>query len=184
MLSPGDRDGDSVAQVMVTTMWTIGCFRLGNPDFGFHNKTRNPFSDFDRQKSFFRADFVEQWEIEIRISQSKAPIVTMVNNSMVTITMLVICNVFVQVTLIIKARLHKRFLMRFRVQKRALPYPARKLFSRSIAWIGKKVITSYLKAPFFPISANLAAPLRGRVGQVLYAKSHQNGMKHRMCKRD
>ena len=37
--------------------------------FGFRNKTRNPFSDFDRQKSFFQTDFVEQWEIEIRISQ-------------------------------------------------------------------------------------------------------------------
>ena len=39
--------------------------------------------------------------------------------------------------------------------KRALPYPARMLFSRSIAWIGKKVITYYLKTLFFPISANL-----------------------------
>ena len=28
--------------------------------------------------------------------------------------------------------------------KRSLPYPARMLFSRSIAWIGKKVITYYL----------------------------------------
>ena len=40
--------------------------------------------------------------------------------------------------------------------KRALPYPARMPFSRSIAWIGKEVITYYLKTPFFPISANLA----------------------------
>ena len=40
--------------------------------------------------------------------------------------------------------------------KRALPYPARMLFSRSIAWIGKKVITYYLKTPFFPISASMA----------------------------
>ena len=39
--------------------------------------------------------------------------------------------------------------------KRALPYPARMPFSRSIAWIGKKVITYYLKTPFFPIPANL-----------------------------
>ena len=28
--------------------------------------------------------------------------------------------------------------------KRSLPYPARMLFSRSIAWIGKKVITYFL----------------------------------------
>ena len=40
--------------------------------------------------------------------------------------------------------------------KRALPYPARMSFSRSIAWIGKKVMTYYLKTSFFPISANLA----------------------------
>ena len=40
--------------------------------------------------------------------------------------------------------------------KRAAPYPARMLFSRSIAWIGKKVITYYLKTPLFPISADLA----------------------------
>ena len=38
--------------------------------------------------------------------------------------------------------------------KRALPYPAR-IFSRSIAWTGKKVITYYWKKLFFPISANL-----------------------------
>ena len=38
--------------------------------------------------------------------------------------------------------------------KCALPYPTRMLFSRSIACIGKKVITYYLKTPFFPISAN------------------------------
>ena len=39
--------------------------------------------------------------------------------------------------------------------KRALP--ARMSFSRSIAWLGKKVMTYYLKTPFFPIPANLAA---------------------------
>ena len=39
--------------------------------------------------------------------------------------------------------------------KRALPYPGRMIFSRSIAWIGKKIITHYLKTPLFPISANL-----------------------------
>ena len=40
--------------------------------------------------------------------------------------------------------------------KRALPYPARMFFfSRSVAWIGKKVMTYYLKTPFFPIPANL-----------------------------
>ena len=46
---------------------------------GFHNKTRNPFSDFDEQKSCFETDFVEQWEIEIRISQSKAPYICDLN---------------------------------------------------------------------------------------------------------
>ena len=40
--------------------------------------------------------------------------------------------------------------------KHALPYPTRMLFSLIIAWIGIKGITYYLKAPFFPISANLA----------------------------
>ena len=40
--------------------------------------------------------------------------------------------------------------------KSALPYPARMPFSRSIAWIGKKVMTYYLKVSFFPIPANLA----------------------------
>ena len=39
--------------------------------------------------------------------------------------------------------------------KRALPYPTRMLFSRSIVWIGKKVITYCLKTPFISISANL-----------------------------
>ena len=54
-----------------------------------------------------------------------------------------------------------RFVMRFlngaiSRTKRALPYPARMLSSRSIAWMREKVITHYMKTPFFPISANLA----------------------------
>ena len=49
--------------VRVLSIWKSG-FWNQNPDFGFHNKTRN---------SFFQTDFVEQWEIEIRIPQSKAP---------------------------------------------------------------------------------------------------------------
>ena len=53
-------------------LWILRCFRLGNPDFGFHNKTRNPFLDFDDQKPFFNTDFVEQWEVEIRILKSKS----------------------------------------------------------------------------------------------------------------
>ena len=44
--------------------------------------------------------------------------------------------------------------------KRALPYPAQKLFSGRIAWNGKKVITYYLKTPFFAISANFAVFFR------------------------
>ena len=39
--------------------------------------------------------------------------------------------------------------------KRALPYPARMFFSRSIAWIGKKGMTYYSNTPFFLIPANL-----------------------------
>ena len=65
--------------------------------------------------------------------------------------------------------------------KRALPYPARMFFSRSIVWIGKKIITYCLETPFIPISANLVVfcrsvtrPVRSWLGQVLYAKSHQN----------
>ena len=49
-------------------------------------------------------------------------------------------------SMFIKARLHVRFLMRFRVQ-----------ISLIIAWIRNEVITYYLKTPIFPISANLAA---------------------------
>ena len=60
----------------------------------------------------------------------------------------------------VKARLHMRFLMRFLMRFRVqnAPYPTLHhcFFSRSIAWIGKKVITFYLKTPFFPMSAHLA----------------------------
>ena len=34
-----------------------GCVLLGNPDFGFCNRTRNPFSDFTFEKSVLRVDF-------------------------------------------------------------------------------------------------------------------------------
>ena len=72
----------------------------------------------------------------------------------------------------LKALLHMQFLMRFRVQN--APYATLKecFFSRSIAWIGNKVITYYLKTPLFPISANLAvfcrsvARLKTRAGQA------------------
>ena len=56
-----------------------------------------------------------------------------------------------------KARLHMWFLMRFRVQN--VPYPTLNecfFLPQSMAWIGKKIITSCLKTPFTPISANLA----------------------------
>ena len=45
-------------------------------------------------------------------------------------------------------------------------------FSRSVAWIGKKVMTYYLKTPFFPIPANLTVfrrsvtRLKTRAGQA------------------
>ena len=50
----------------------------------------------------------------------------------------------------VKAGLHMRF--------QNAPYPTLHewFFSRSIAWIGKKVITYYLKTPLYPISVNLA----------------------------
>ena len=41
-------------------------FRFWNPDFGFCNRTRNPFSDFTFEKSVLRVDF--NLEIQIRIS--------------------------------------------------------------------------------------------------------------------
>ena len=57
-----------------------GVLSIGKSDFdlkirifGFHNKTRNLLSDFDKQKSFFKTDFLKRCEIEILISQSNAP---------------------------------------------------------------------------------------------------------------
>ena len=80
--------------------------------------------------------------------------------------------------------------------KRALPYPAPMLFSRSIVWIGKKGITYCFKTPFIPISANLVVfcrsvtRLKTRAGlagagfvRKIASKSHRNRMKNRMCKR-
>ena len=80
--------------------------------------------------------------------------------------------------------------------KRALPYPTRMLFSRSIVWIGKKVITYCLKTPFISISVNLVVfcrsvtRLKARAGlagagfvRKIASKSHRNRMKNRMCKR-
>ena len=70
------------------------------------------------------------------------------------------------------------------------------LFSRSIVWIGKKVITYCLKTPFIPISANLVVfcrsvtRLKTRAGlagagfvRKIASKSHRNRIKNRMCKR-
>ena len=70
------------------------------------------------------------------------------------------------------------------------------LFSRSIVWIGKKVITYCSKTPFIPISANLVVfcrsvtRLKTRAGlagagfvRKIASKSHRNRMKNRMCKR-
>ena len=77
------------------------------------------------------------------------------------------------------------------VYKTRLTLPCMSAFFANIAWIGKKVITYYLKTPFFQISANLPVFCRsvtrpktraGRLGQVLYAKSHRNRMKNCMCK--
>ena len=71
--------------------------------------------------------------------------------------------------------------------KRALPYPARFLLSRSIAWIGKKVITCYSKTPSFP--ANLAVFCRsvtpcGVGGDMFCAQNRiKITVKNRMCKR-
>ena len=70
------------------------------------------------------------------------------------------------------------------------------LFSRSIVWIGKKVITYCLKTLFISISANLVVfcrsvtRLKARAGlagagfvRKIASKSHRNRMKNRMCKR-
>ena len=90
---------------------------------------------------------------------------------------------------VLKARLHMRFFMRFRCDfgailhtKPAPAYPAR-VFSRvslrrstaKIAGIGKKGVFKYYVITFFPIHAMLRekAFVQGRVGRVLYAKSHQ-----------
>ena len=76
--------------------------------------------------------------------------------------------------------------------KRALPYPARMLFSRSIVWIGKKVITYCLKTPFIPISANLVVFCRsvtrlktraGLAGAGFVHKTASKSHRNRMCKR-
>ena len=47
-------------------MIVLGSFRLGNPDFGLCNRTRNPKTDFASEKSVLMVDF--NYEIQIRIS--------------------------------------------------------------------------------------------------------------------
>ena len=69
---------DAIVPDCVRLVWLFGKYSrfraLLFGKSGFHNKARNPFSDFDVQKSSFKTVFFEQWEIEIRISQSiRAP---------------------------------------------------------------------------------------------------------------
>ena len=99
------------------------------------------------------------------------------------------CN---EVKLVFNVRLHKLFLMRFRVRPFTL-LCTYAFFSRSIGWIGIKVIRilfedtplsnfCYLGGILSQHALRDWKPVRGRLGQVLYAKSHENQMKNRMCK--
>ena len=80
--------------------------------------------------------------------------------------------------------------MRFRVQNAPYPTLHECFFAKHRVDWKESYHIMYLKTPFFPISANLEVfcrsvtrqkPVLGRLGQVLYAKSHRNRMKSRMC---
>ena len=97
---------------------------------------------------------------------------------------------------ILKTRLHMRFLMRFlmrfRVQNVTDPTLHESLFREASCGLERKVSHIIWRHPsfeFLPTWRYFVAalrdhkPVRSRLGQVLYAKSHQNRMKNRMCKR-
>ena len=95
----------------------------------------------------------------------------------------------------IKARLHMRFLMRFLVRFRVqnAPYPTlhEYIFREALRGLERKFSHIISRHPFQILLnwrysvAELRdyKPVRGRPWQVLFAKSHQNRMKNRMCKR-
>ena len=66
MWHPPDRGWwrDKYVWCIQSSVTNLGCVRLGNPDFGFCNRTRNPKTDFTSEKSVLRVDF------QIRISWS------------------------------------------------------------------------------------------------------------------
>ena len=97
---------------------------------------------------------------------------------------------------VLKARLHMRFLIRFlrrfRVQNAPDPTLHESLFREASCGLERKVSHIILRHPsfeFLPTWRYFVAalrdykPVRGRLGQVLCAKSHQNRIENRMCKR-
>ena len=96
----------------------------------------------------------------------------------------------------LKARLHMRFLMRFlmrfRVQNAPDPTLHECLFHEASCGLERKVSHIIWRHPsfeFLPIWRYVVPalrdykPVQGRLGQVLCAKSHQNRIENRMCKR-
>ena len=76
--------------------------------------------------------------------------------------------------------------------KRALPYPARIYFREASRGLERKlshIISRHPSFQFLPTWRYFVAelrdykPVRSRLWQVLFAKSHRNRMKNRMCKR-
>ena len=99
-------------------------------------------------------------------------------------------------SLLLKARLHMRFLMRFlmrfRIQNAPDPTLHECLFREASCGLERKlshIIWRHPSFEFLPTWRYFVAalrdfkPMRGRLGQVLYAKSHQNRIENRMCKR-
>ena len=96
----------------------------------------------------------------------------------------------------LKARLHMRFLMRFLVRFRVQNAPYSTLHeyffheaSRGLERKLSHIISRHPSFQFLLIWRYFVAelrdykPVRGRLWQVLFAKSHRNRMKNRMCKR-
>ena len=96
----------------------------------------------------------------------------------------------------VKARLHMRFLMRFLIRFRVpnAPYPTLHecFFREASRGLGRKLWHTIWRHPsfqflltwrYFVAAIRDYKPVQGRLGQVLYPKSHRNRMKNRMCKR-
>ena len=96
----------------------------------------------------------------------------------------------------LKARLHMRFLMRFlvRFHVQNAPYPTLHecFFREASRGLERKLSHIISRHPSFQFLLNWRysvadlrdyKPVRGRLWQVLFAKSHRNRMKNRMCKR-